>query len=441
MLVEFSVENFLSFKDMVTLSLEASTDKESPQNVIESAQGTDLRLLTGAAIYGPNASGKSNFFKALNFMDTFVRTSAIEKRKDSPIGVRPFKLDEIRQSEPSIFEVVFLADGVRYLYGFSVDSQRVHEEWLYSYPHNRRRLLFERRAGRADSSDPAKAYKFGGHWTGESKRLARMTRPSALFISIAAQFNHPQATIVVDWFSKKLRNVSFSPTGKSEEIFTIKMCQDEADLKQAVLRLLKNADPHIENFDIHSQSLKEVLDLDSEGVPPALRELIKGLEMDPEKPVLQVTTVHHGIDKDGKQVLVPFDLGEESDGTQKYFSLAGPLIHVLSKGCCLLADELDLHLHLILARAIVEMFHDPKINTKGAQLVFATHNTDLLEQKGLLRRDQIWFTEKKESGATDLYSAWDFKARKGENLGKGYLAGRYGAIPYIERLHGPIDHE
>ncbi|MDY6851405.1 MAG: ATP-binding protein, partial [Thermodesulfobacteriota bacterium] len=413
MLVEFSVENFLSFKDMATLSLEASADKESPQNVIESAQGTDLRLLTGAAIYGPNASGKSNFFKAIKFMRSGVITSAQEGIKEYPtIRFFPFKLDQTYREKPSTFEIVFLMEGVRYLYGFSVDSQRVHEEWLYSYPHNRKRLLFERRAGRADSSDPAKAYKFGGHWTGESKRLAGMTRPDSLFISIAAQFNHPQATMVVDWFSKKLHYASPSPTGGPEDIFTIKMCRDEADLKQAVLRLLKNADLHIADFDIHSQSLKKVLD--SEDVPLEHREeIIKNLEADPEKPVLRVTTIHQGIDKDGKQVLIPLSLGEESDGTQKYFALAGPLIHVLSKGCCLLADELDLHLHPILARAIVALFHNPKVNTKGAQLVFATHNTDLIEQKGLLRRDQIWLTEKKESGATDLYSAWDFKARKG----------------------------
>jgi len=441
MLIEFSVENFLSFKDRVTLSLEASRDTELPRNVIESAQGTDLRLLKSAAIYGANASGKSNLLKALRVMAHFLSYAV------------PFKLDANCLTRPSSFEIVFLFNGVRYLYGFSTDASRVYEEWFYSYPKNHKRLLFER--SRSVSSDisgnaftlleaseegytlpevPDDDFTFGMHWKGEAKRLAKMTRGNALFVSVASQFNHPLAKIVTNWFKETVKDIQPWPIGKSEEFFTVGSCHKNPEIKTRVLQLLKNADLGIVDLIINERPLEELIMFTR--IPPKEREELlqlvrkdnKGKELQ-----LEITTVHQITTPDNEVFQASFEMDEESEGTQKYFALAGPLIYVLSHGCCLLADELDVRLHPLLVRGIVDMFHDEEINTKNAQLIFATHNVDLLDQKSL-RRDQVWFTEKNDAGATELYSLWDYRVRKDESIGKGYLAGRYGAVPFIEKL-------
>jgi len=426
MLIAFSVENFLSFKEMVTLSMEASVDSSLPQNIIDSAQGTDFRLLKSAALYGPNASGKSNLIKALYFMRKLVLTSAEKGHKGVQIDVTPFKLDRAWQNKPSAFEIEFLAEGTRYLYGFSVDKNRVHEEWLYTYPYKRPRLLFER------NDD---GYKFGASWKGEAKRLAGLTRDAALFISVADQFNHAQAGLVVNWFTEKLHGVLPLPIGESEEFFTIHKIKEEPEAKTKVLNMLKNADLDITGLDVEFRTVEEAI---SKGrFPP---EFLENIPEDMKEEfgkaqIPEVTTQRTGVDENKNKTLVSFEMDdEESDGTQKYFILAGPLIHVLENGCCLLADELDVRLHPLLTRGIVEMFHNEKNNPKGAQLLFATHDVNLLDQKNLLRRDQIWFTDKGQNGATRLYSAWDYKVRKEESFRKGYLAGRYGAVPFVEEL-------
>jgi len=431
MLIEFSVENYLSFKDMVTLSLEASTEKGLDSNVIKGAQNSDFNLLKSVHIYGPNASGKSNLFKAILFMDDFVFGSSTDHGKDSLIPVTPFKLDENCIAKPSVFEIIFLSDGVRYQYGFSVTAKVVQEEWFYSYPFKRRRTLFVRNSSQSETHAQ---FNFGDNWKGEGVRLAGMTRPNALFISVASQFNHSIAKIVTDWFSENLRNAKALPTGMSEDDFTKRICLEEPERKVDFLEILKNADLGIEDFKIKKTSFADS-EIDKM-LPPRVKEaMIKEFELNPEKVhLLEIATTRKGVDSKGNPISVYFRENEESDGTRKYFALAGPLLHVLGEGCCLLADEMDSRLHPLLTRSIIELFHDENVNTKGAQLVSAIYETSVLGEKGFFRRDQIWFMEKDDSGATRLYSAWDYKIRKNETLNKGYLAGRYGAIPFIEKL-------
>ncbi len=431
MLVEFSVENFLSFKDMVRLNLEASSDKELPQNIIESDQDTDMRLLKSAVIYGANASGKSNLLAAMGLMRHVILASASERHPNPLAEIKPFKLHDKSISQPSTFEVVFVQENVRYLYGFSATPKNVVEEWFYSYPFKRRRVLFERNA---NSSNSNKGFKFGDYWKGEGMRLADMTRPNALFISTAAQFNHPLAGIVVDWFSNKFKSVLPLPTGQSEDAFTMEMCLRDPENKNKVLDLLKNADLAIFDFFVKPMPIDEAESLRE--LPLEVRDkILEDLKGEPrEKKVPELTIVHQGYRSDGGPMHMTFDPHEESDGTRKYFALAGPLIHVMSEGICLFVDELDVRLHTLLTRGVIELFHDEKFNSKGAQLICAVHDVDLLSDKHLFRRDQIWFTAKNELQATELYSAWDYRARKNESLLRGYLAGRYGAIPFIEKL-------
>jgi AAA15 family ATPase/GTPase len=431
MLIEFSVENYLSFKEKVTLSLEASKDKECPNNVIRSAQGTNFDLLKTIIIYGANASGKSNLFKALHFMRYFVLESAKEHGRTTLIDTVPFKLAKKWDQKPSTFEVMFLSNGIRYLYGFSVTEKKVVEEWLYSYPHNRRRLLFDRKS---ETGDYNIDYNFGGKWKGEGSRLAKITRSNALFISVASQFNNPIAEKIDEWFRFQIRGVMDLPMGESEEWFTKMLCFDEPEFKEMVLAIIKNADLGIKEINISKIDHNESKDLKK--LPIKIRKPAEEGSQDKEieDETLDVSFVHSGLEKDGTPCDVIFSPFEESDGTKKYFAIAGPILHVLFTGCCLLADELDVKLHPLLTKGIIELFHSEDLNISGAQLICAIHDINLLSLRNFLRRDQIWFTARRDTGETELYSAWDYKIRKGERLDRGYLAGRYGAIPFVDKL-------
>jgi len=435
MLIEFSVGNALSFKDRVTLSMVAGRDTTLPENVIRNAEGTNLSLLKTAAIYGANASGKSNLVASLMFMRSFVQNSSKEGQKDSPIDVVPFKLYASMPSKPTTLEIIFLHEGIRYIYGFSADSKRIYREWLFSNEKKKMRRLFER-IHESRSSTPL--FKYSSYWKGEKKRLEKITRPNALFISVAAQFNNKQAEIVFGWFAKKLRAISDFPTYTSEHYFTCDLARNKPTTKAKIIKFLEQADPGIKDFNIKKVSFlesKEFIQMPEEMKKQFVRNLPKGA-----KPYTnEITTIHAAIDSKAKKIDVLFGFEEESEGTQKLFSISGPWSHVLEKGYTLVVDELDVRLHPLLTRWLIQTFHNQQMNPKGAQLIFTTHDSSLLE-KSLFRRDQIWFTEKSAEGASNLYSLWDFKEgrpRKEENLQKGYLAGRYGAIPILENWeHG-----
>ena len=433
MLVEFSVENFLSFRERVTLSMVAANgDRSLTDNTIETAPGAKFRLLRSVALYGANASGKSNLYHAIDFMNWFVGKSATTGAGGGKTGVIPFKLDGRNRSKPSTFEVVFILDGVRYVYGFSVDAERVHEEWLSSYPHGQQRVLFHRSPSQdTDQSD----YYFGPNWGGRKKHLTELTRPNALMLSVAAQFNHETAQSVVRWFSESIRTVSCFPVGRAEQHFTSKTACDDPRSQAEILWYWQKADPSIKDFTVKKTPVEDSQELSS--LPEMARKELS-TQLPEGAMALDVHTTREAIDADGNRTEESFDFSEESDGTQKLFALAGPWRYVLENGCVTVVDELDARLHPALTRWLIQLFHNPKTNPRGAQLIFTTHNAELLDhrsqEQALLRRDQVWLVEKDAHGGTALYSLWDFKKppRRDENIRLGYLAGRYGAVPFIE---------
>ncbi len=424
MLVDFSVKNYLSFKESVTFSMIASPDKTLwDTNVIENAQGTGLNLLKSAIIYGHNASGKSNLIKAMNFMSGFIQSST-NHLPDRPIETKPFKMDASCLDKPSEFDIRFIVDGTIYNYGFSVDKHRVHQEWLYGFPKTQKRILFERNNNKKD------AFYFGPHFKGEKNTIAKLTRDDSLFLTVAAQYNHELSKTI----SRKVINLRYFPSlvGDSEEQIkwqissALILCHLMPEFVPKLKRLLSLADTGISDFSYNVVEFdiirsKENSDSNSKVKMP-----------DPET----VKTYHKTTSDKGELSSIEFDINEESDGTVKWFSAAVITVFQLSRGDSLILDEFDLRLHPMLSRELVSMFHNEKVNPKNAQFVGTTHNTDLLD-KDLLRRDQIWFTEKKhDTGATDLYSLWDFKKkpRKEEDYRKNYLSGRYGAIPILEKF-------
>jgi len=414
LLIRFRVENFRSIRTEQELSLVASPLSERVETLVH-AERYDFDLLRGAAIYGPNASGKSTLFAALEFMKTAVEESQRVWAPNAGIPRTPFALDAEAAKQPSLFAVDLLLKGVRYEYGFVVDSERVLEEWLYAYPKGRKQEWFTRDAAREQE------FSFSRHLQGENRTISGFTRPNSLFLSAAAQNNHSMLGPIFGWFSSRVFIVD-EKLRSGIEMAVVQLCLDEGR-RESVQRLLQAADLGITSLEIveeDASSFAERLRIRPDD--PFLTELPFGPRYG------AAVQLRHRAGRGEESVVLPFS--QESEGTKAMFSLAGTIALMLMTGGLLVVDELDRSLHPHLSLKIVSLFNDPATNPQNAQLIFNTHDTNLLDTQ-ILRRDQIWFTEKDENGATHLYPLTDFRARKHENLERGYLQGRYGAVPVV----------
>lgn len=417
MLIEFSVENFRSIKEKVTLSMVSSSDKSLDNNLIKTDELKKDSLLRSAVIYGPNASGKSNVIIAFNFLAHLVMTSH-KNQKDAKINVSPFKLDKEYLSKPCKFEVIFIKNRNRYVYGVSVTSDKIIDEYLYYYPKGRKSIIFER----LNTND--------FYFTIDNKDqefLKKRTLDNVLYLSNSTQLRYEKSFEAFDWFKDNLRIINIEENPLLTE-YTIDLLNKDAKSKELILRALSNADLGIE--DIKASVENVTIESLPSTFPNELKVLISEGKGQFKK--LDIKTTHKGNKGKDTEYDVQFEFDEESGGTQKMFFLIGPLIDVLSNGRILIVDELDIKLHYKLIRFLIKLFHDPNQNKNNAQLIFTTHNTILLDMN-LFRRDQIWFTEKNpDVGSTNLYSLVEFNPRKKENIQKGYLAGRFGAEPFIK---------
>ncbi len=431
MLIEFSVSNYRSFKDEVSFSMVASSLKERSaelnENNIFAAHG-GVELLKSAAIYGANASGKSNLIGAIHFMAGFVRNSHKSSDPTGGIDVEPFRLSTQTEDEPSSFEIIFITEGKRYRYGFEVTSERVEAEWLYVAPKVRESRLFER------TEDEI---KLGDKFKEEGRDLIERTRPNALFLSVVAQFDGETAQEVLSWFRSLGIATSLNHLNMGMRLITESMLDDK-DSAQAIGSLIKRLDLGIDDLQIEKRvSSPEPLPKEA---PEELRTALEPfLKLVGEQEQTTVRTIHRKVDDEGR--LVESELfyldRHESEGTKKLFSLSGPLIDTLKSGDVLIIDELDARLHPLLTREIVSLFNDPEHNRNNAQLVFVIQDTNLLDNQ-LLRRDQIWFVEKDRQGASYLYSLAEFKVRNDATFEKDYIQGRYGAIPFLGGMRRPL---
>ena len=431
MLIEFSVGNFRSFKEIVTLSMVAakltSKDKALDENNVFETPGAPP-LLTSATIYGANASGKSNLVAAVRFMRRFVLSSQRETKATGGISVDPFLLRTGSAEEPSHFETVFVIDGVRYRYGFNVTTERVSSEWLYSVSTSREARLFERRED---------GIKLGESFRGEGKELIELTRPNALFLSVVAQFNGPTSQKVVNWF-RKMRIVSAPEDSRPDMRFRTLRGYVNDGLQDDIVRLITRLDLGIDDIRVEKVLLTQ--DSVPDNMPEEVRRFVRDLIDDPRGEAFTIKTVHKAYDAEGQEVgTVLFDLDRrESEGTKKLFSLAGTLLGALRDGRLLIVDELDARLHPLMTREIISLFNSKQTNPQHAQLIFTTQDTNLLDNR-LLRRDQIWFTEKDRQGATQLYSLAEFKVRNDEAFERNYIQGRYGAVPFLGDLRQTME--
>jgi AAA15 family ATPase/GTPase len=351
-------------------------------------------LLRSAAIYGPNAGGKSNLIRALQYMRGVVVESATIAPSQT-FGVQPFRLDTASAGLPTEFEVTFLLDGVRYQYGFAMTAERIVGEHLLVYKAFKPQHWFTRRH---DATTGRDVYEFGPALKGQKSMWESATRPNALFLSMAVQLNSEQLAPVFDWFARQL--VIFNEHAMLNPRVTLQMLRDSA-AKRSICAFLNAADISIADIDVVTR--------------------------DDDQDELRFK---HTTSK-GEAV---FGMGDESSGTRNLLFMIGPILDIVRNGLTLVVDELDTSLHTLLVRRIIQLFHDTVLNTRGAQLIFTTHDTSLLDAHDLFRRDQVWFVEKDRDQASRLYSLTEFSPRKGEALERGYLMGRYGGLPLLDEL-------
>ncbi len=406
MLIRFGVANHRSIREYQEISFVASSLKGGTSQTFD-APALKQRLLPATLIYGANASGKSNVLGALAEMRRHVVASF---RKNEPMGRitrTPFALAE-RNDAPTTFEIELLLGGVRYAYGFDVTDRAFTREWLHAWPHGHRQVWFER-----DAEGPM---RFGKGLKGANRAIEGFLRPNALFLSTAAQHGHGGLTAIQQFFTR-------------ETVLDLAIQVYASDIEQwlsaphgeGLARFLREADVGIERIYERQQPSKG---------GTVFRIVDGGLEPTDEEAFLTFHGfAHRGAD--GRTFEVGIE--EESRGTLRMGSLVLKANDVLAIGGLLVVDELDASLHTDLVLRIISLFTDPRINTKGAQLLATTHDTNLLASD-ILRRDQIWFTEKDREGATTLYPLTDFRTRREDDIERGYLDGRFGAVPYLAPL-------
>lgn len=421
MFIEFTVTNYRSILSPQKLSMVASNYEKDAlgQNKFQPTQDESFSLLRSVVLYGANASGKSTFIQALQFVKNQVINSQKESQAGETIEVLPFKLTKKSILEDSEFELVFIEQGVRYQYGFCCNANRFTEEWLIAYPNGRAQKWFHRVY---DSNNSIDTYKFSSTFLGGRQRqiTATQTRSNALYLSTAVQFNNAQLMPVFNWFKNKLRVVSSSHL--LSDSYTKRMCEDEEE-KLKIIQFMNSADLNIADIQLKKEVFSTQL------LPKILSEEIKN-QVSHELSGKELTTlryIHQLTDEAGT---IEFEENEESDGTRTLFTLAGPWLDVIKNERVLVVDELDSSLHPLLVHYLIKTLHMSKSH---AQLIFTTHDSTLLSQK-LLRRDQVWFTEKDEKNSTKLFPLSDFSPRENEAIEKGYLVGRYGGIPFLKDL-------
>lgn len=409
MLVQFSVKNYLSFKDKVTFSMVAADELEHHKEDYIFEKG-GLHLLKTAVIYGANASGKSNLLKAMEFMKSFVVESIFYKIIDGFPEIESFALSTETDQQPSEFEITFILDKIIYRYGFSLDQKKIHREWLFQLSDSAEEeiQLFERNGNQFSLNE-----KFS-----EGKDLDKKTRKNVLFLTVVAHLNGDISQKVVSWFANSLQIIL---PKRSSILRTIELIQKQSETKKEVVHFLQCADIGIEDVEL---------------VEPEEMDSIVPFKRLKSTPFPRVKTKRSKYNQNGEVTSSVFlDLYSESEGTKKLFALSPFFIQVLKNGGTLIVDELDAKLHPLITRFILSQFRSAESNPLHSQLIFTTHDTSILSSR-FFRQDQIWFTEKTPEQATDLYSLVEYEIEEpklfdDDNYRQDYIRGKYGAIPFI----------
>ena len=427
MLIEFKFSNYRSFKDEGCLSLEA-TGLRAKKQILIPCKPTNL--LPAAAIFGKNGGGKSNVIRAFWLGVQFIRNAQRTQHENAPVPVQPFLLDDYSAEEPAFFEYTYIRNGVKYIYGFSATRESVLREYLYHAPKGQKAMVFSRTGQNFDFRENS------------MKKLRDLIREAVdrnqLYFSVACTMNEPVCKAAMGWFREDLF-FSRDYTDIPEQLIEY---SEDPNMLKAITRYAVEADIGVEDikFEVKNVELdrNNIPDSMPEELKEALTQFMKALSESPNASEarlkmgqIRATSFHRGLNRQGKSVQYPLSLAEESDGTRKLMALAPAVEQALERGGVFLVDELESGMHPMLAAFLISKFQSPESNPHHAQLVFTTHDLDLLDED-LLRKDQIYFVDKdRERGTSSLYSISEFSTPTAENLRKGYLLGKYGAIPDI----------
>lgn len=427
MLIEFRFKNYRSFRDEAVLSMEATGLSAFKNCLIPYGS---LKLLPGAAIYGKNGGGKSNVIRAFWLAVQFIKNAQRTQHENATVPVVPFMLNDTSKNEATEFEFIYTIDDIKYWYTFTATREKIVGECLYHAPKGQKALVFSR-DGQSFSFTTDKAKR---------KLISETVAENQLFFSVACTMNDAACISAMKWFREKLF-FSRDYTDIPKQLLDY---SNDTNMLKAISDYAKAADFGIEDvqFEIDSKEMDEVAEFPKnlpEGIKAALTQFINVLsetsnnsETKLKLGQVKATSYHQGKNVDGDTKLYPLDLSEESDGTRKLMSMAPAIESTLQGGGVLLVDELERELHPLLVDYIIAKFQSKVSNTKGAQIIFTTHNTELMNME-LLRKDQFYFTDKnKETGSSELYSISDFLTKTAENIRRSYLLGKYGAVPDLE---------
>lgn len=410
MLLQFNVTNFMSIKDEVTLTAFANASKEHEENLIRA--GKD-RVLPTLALYGANAAGKSNVFKALTRAIMLVRMSNT-LQVNSPTGFEPFLFDEETRKGRTKMDFLFVNNGKKFEYGFAADSKCIYDEYLYEYKSSRPTMIFER----SNVTD----YRFTAAYKHLTDYKSKNTS-NKLFMCTATAWNCEETKDTYLWFADQIDTYNLLSIQSNQYLEYLDKNKQRPKTKEFLLSMLKHAEINIQDYEFESKTADDI------PMPPGI-QIDKNLLGSVKQ--FRLETIHQIEAGDGSVKTYKLPFNDESDGTKLLFAYGPIIMEALEKGRTIVVDELDNSLHPSLARYLIGLFHDAEVNRNGAQLIFNSHDVSLLDLE-LFRRDQIYFVEKDyHTGVTDLYSLADFSPRKSENIQKGYLQGRYGAIPFPE---------
>lgn len=431
MLVRFQFENYRSFRDESILSMEAKGNAEYKSCLLPYKK---KGLLPAAALFGKNGGGKSNVIRAFWFGVQFIRNAQKTQHEKAEVPVRAFALNDYSEQEPTGFEYEYIQDGVKYIYGFSATKKEIKKEYLYAAPKGQKSEIFSR-----------EGQVFSFPVNGEKKMkemIAEAVAPNQLFFSIACVMNYRPCILAMKWFREY---VHFSKDYTDIPRQLLEHAEDMNMLK-SIVTYAKQADVGIEDMSFEIKN-EEISAYDSmpgnlpEGMVMALKQFAAALRDSSESAELNLkigevktSSMHRGINKAGEEKLFPLELSDESDGTRRLMSLAPGIEQVLQQGGVLMVDEIDRELHPLLAEFIISQFQSLETNPGRAQIIFTTHDTELLNME-ILRKDQVYFVDKnKKSGVSELFNLTELPVRTNDNIRKAYLVGKYGAVPDVDTV-------
>jgi len=429
MLLQFAVKNFLSFKDEVVLNMAPAKGQAHSSHVFSYQAGKRVECLPIAALYGANASGKSNLIQAISFAQELI---VIGTKSNDNIGVSPFLLDSDCRNKPSSFEFIFSLEKVLYNYGFSVTDRQVEEEWLFAYYSNREMKIFERK-----TVDGKVIVESGNaFFTSKKERLiigfiAEGKRTNQLFLHEASERNVLKIIVIINWFKYNLQIIP----PDSEYSPLVNRAYREKDFVRYLSLFMNEIDTNINEVKVEKTKDKDFFN----ELPDEIKEDLKNNkilnindttnlieDVDSENAIITLLSEH--VTKQGNKI--PFDFGQESDGTKRMLHLFPILYKDEMNEMVFIIDEIDRSLHPLLSRYLLDIFIKSIEKDIKRQIIFSTHETNLLDLD-LLRRDEIWFVEKDEFGSSHLTSLAEYKVRKDLRIANGYLNGRFGAIPFL----------